>query len=119
MRTTIWTARKGDVQRHVYQLLPCHSSPYILSASFHRKIQNLSQHKATEAYGRSKLPAQSTLTGDVLTNPKVVDSVTGADILVDTGSYSRLAWECGCLAKLPHPPASNVDVRVNLLTSNS
>ncbi|SJL14222.1 uncharacterized protein ARMOST_17678 [Armillaria ostoyae] len=46
-------------------------SPYIPSASFHRRFPNLSQHKATEAYDRSsKLPAQLTLTGDVLTNPK-------------------------------------------------
>ncbi len=36
--------------------------------------------QTTEAYGRPKLSAQPTLTGEVPTNPKVVNSVTDARI---------------------------------------
>ncbi|PBK98346.1 hypothetical protein ARMGADRAFT_1008777 [Armillaria gallica] len=56
-------------------------------------IPSPSQRKATEAYDRSKLSAQPTLTGEVLTKPKVVDSATEARIslLVTCPSYIRLA----------------------------
>ncbi|PBK98316.1 hypothetical protein ARMGADRAFT_1008751, partial [Armillaria gallica] len=56
-------------------------------------IPSPSQRKATKAYDRSKLSAQPTLTGEVLTKPKVAGSATDARIslLVTCASYIRLA----------------------------
>ncbi|SJL10228.1 uncharacterized protein ARMOST_13612 [Armillaria ostoyae] len=101
-RTTIWTARKNDVQRHVYQLLPCHSVRTTSVSSF-------DQHHSSLPISPLRLFTGGFRTFPSTKPPKLmtvlaVSSVTGTMMSYDTARYSRLAWECGRLAKLPSPP---------------